>query len=453
MEPRINYKPGDQENQNNVLHDYAVDGLRTLVMGKRKLEEAEFRNFQHLYNERRTSTSINKEEELNELYDHYEKGLELVGASAIEDKLQDEVPETIALLIDAGIRVWVLTGDKQETAVEIGKSCRLIQSNMKLYDLSSDSKQELMQKLAEYKREIVRALIFNIQPQDMPEVIKSLDDVPQLKDPISIVINGKSLGFVLEDEALQRDFFRFGLLAASVLCCRVSPKQKSEVVLLSKRIGKWITLSVGDGANDVSMIIEAHIGVGIRGKEGTQAVRSADYAVGQFRFLQRLLLVHGRMGYRRVAFTVCYYFYKNVVLVFTEIYFALYNGFSGQIFFADWLPMLYNALWTSLTCLFAYALEKDVDDKLSIQHAKDVYPAGPKQRYFNYFIFWKWVGFSLWHGLVTFFFVSIGLSGPNNGDGETAGMWYVSCTAFSCIIQLVTYKLILEVVFLNWIVQ
>jgi P-type E1-E2 ATPase len=88
-------------------------------------------------------------------------------------------------------------------------------------------------------------------------------------------------------------------------------------------------LSIGDGANDVSMILEAHIGVGIRGKEGTQAVRSADYAISQFRFLERLLLVHGRFGYKRVSQMICYYFYKNVVLVFTEVHFAYNNGYSG----------------------------------------------------------------------------------------------------------------------------
>jgi len=106
------------------------------------------------------------------------------------------------------------------------------------------------------------------------------------------------------------------------------------------------------------MILEAHIGVGIRGKEGTQAVRSADYAISQFRYLQRLLLIHGRWGYRRVSWMVCYYFYKNIILVFTEFYFAFYNGFSGQIYFADWLPMLYNAVWTSWHCLFAYLFEQ-----------------------------------------------------------------------------------------------
>jgi P-type E1-E2 ATPase len=128
---------------------------------------------------------------------------------------------------------------------------------------------------------------------------------------------------------MQRKFFNFGCQAASVICCRVSPKQKSDVVGLAKKYGKWITLSIGDGANDVPMIMEAHIGVGIRGKEGSQAVRSADYAIGQFRFLQMLLLVHGRWGYRRVGMFICYYFYKNVILVFCEMWFAFYNGYSG----------------------------------------------------------------------------------------------------------------------------
>ena len=154
-------------------------------------------------------------------------------------------------------------------------------------------------------------------------------------------------------------------MAASVICCRVSPKQKADVVGLAKSNGKWITLSIGDGANDVSMIMEAHIGVGIRGKEGSQAVRAADYAISQFSYLHRLLLVHGRYGYRRVSWMVCYYFYKNVVVVFTELYFALFNGFSGQIYFADWLPMLYNVFWTSFHCLFAYQFEQVI---ISLAH-------------------------------------------------------------------------------------
>ena len=144
-----------------------------------------------------------------------------------------------------------------------------------------------------------------------------------------IIIDGSTLAIVLKEKAIADQFFRLGLYASSVVCCRVSPKQKADVVHLAKRNGRWITLSIGDGANDVSMIMEAHIGVGIRGKEGTQAVRSADYAISQFRFLQRLLLVHGRWAYRRISWMICYYFYKNVILVFSEIYFAFFNGYSG----------------------------------------------------------------------------------------------------------------------------
>lgn len=151
------------------------------------------------------------------------------------------------------------------------------------------------------------------------------------------------------------------------------------------------------------MILEAHIGVGIRGKEGTQAVRSADYAISQFKFLERLLMVHGRNGYIRVSKMICYYFYKNVVLVFTELHFAYFNGFSGQIYFADWLPTLYNVLFTSWPCLFAFMFERDLDDANALQNPI-LYRAGQLKKYFNFKVFWKWIILSIFHGAGTFYF-------------------------------------------------
>jgi ATPase, P-type (transporting), HAD superfamily, subfamily IC len=181
----------------------------------------------------------------------------------------------------------------------------------------------------------------------------------QLVHKICIVIDGSTLAYALQGTKETRDkFFRLALLANSVICCRVSPKQKADVVHLAKSNGPWKTLSIGDGANDVSMIMEAHIGVGIYGKEGAQAVRSADFAIGQFAYLKKLLLYHGRLNYRRISSFILYYFYKNVIVVFTEIYFAFYNGFSGQIYFAEWLPMLYNSLWTSWPCMSNYLLDR-----------------------------------------------------------------------------------------------
>lgn len=117
----------------------------------------------------------------------------------------------------------------------------------------------------------------------------------------------------------------------------------------------------------------------------------------------RLILYHGRMGYVRVARMICYYFYKNIVLVFTEMYFPFYNGFSGQIFFLDWLPMMFNAVFTSWYCLFSQLLEKDVNDQYSYRYPV-VYKAGQLGKYFNYKIFWKWIIIALIHGIISFYF-------------------------------------------------
>lgn len=181
------------------------------------------------------------------------------------------------------------------------------------------------------------------------------------------MVEGSTLSVIFGTKDLEERFFQMGLQAKSVICCRVSPKQKADVVALYKKKGDWITLSIGDGANDVSMILEANIGVGIRGKEGTQAIRSADYSISQFRFLLRLLLIHGRLGYIRVSKMIFSYFYKNIVLVFTEIPFEFFSGYSGQLFFLDWLPTLYNAVFTSWQVLFAFMYERDINEEYTFK--------------------------------------------------------------------------------------
>ena len=225
---------------------------------------------------------------------------------------------------------------------------------MEVFILTSDrqSIEEVRDKIQEAAKEL------NIH---LGGSVHNLDKIRQEQKTLkrlSIVIDGPSLALAMSDSTTAESFFSVCLRAASVICCRVSPKQKADVVALAKKSGPWVTLSIGDGANDVPMIMEAHIGVGIRGKEGSSAVRSADYAVSKFFYIQRLLLTHGRWGYSRVSYIINYYFYKNILLVFTELFFAIANGYSGQIFFAEWLTTMFNAVWTSWQCLFAYALEQ-----------------------------------------------------------------------------------------------
>ena len=264
---------------------------------------------------------------------------------------------------------------------------------------------------------------------------------------IAVVVSGATLVWAADPkDALSGQFFRLAFVADCCICCRVSPAQKMEVVRLVKFHGPWVTLAIGDGANDVSMIQEAHIGVGIAGKEGAQAVQASDYAISQFRFLQKLVLVHGRWNYRRVSWFICYYFYKNIVAVFTELSFPFFNGFSGQIYFADWLPQLYNSFWTSWPCMFTYIFERDLTAEMSLMHPA-AYSAGPRGAYFSFLRFWLWVLQGVFHGLVCFWVPALGLQTPVSSEGRDTGLWWVSTVSFTLVIQVVTAKLFLESVF------
>jgi phospholipid-transporting ATPase len=159
-------------------------------------------------------------------------------------------------------------------------------------------------------------------------------------------------------------------------------------------------------------------------------------------------LVHGRWGYRRIGLFICYYFYKNVILVFCEMWFAAYNGYSGQIFFLDWLPMLYNAFWTSWPCIFTYIMERDVDYDRSMAYPA-LYKAGHKKHYFNFKLFWKWMVVAIFHGSASFFITQMGLVNMYNDTGLTATHWQMSTVTFSICIHLATYKLYLESTYWN----
>ncbi len=286
-----------------------------------------------------------------------------------------------------------------------------------------------------------------------------------------MIISGEALIYIFKSNELSEKFFKLGLICRSVICCRVSAKQKSQVVKLVKSLGNWITLAVGDGTNDVPMIMEANIGVGIQGVEGTQAVRSADYGICRFKYLQRLILIHGRNGYRRISNFICYYFYKNIILVFAEIYFVYYSGYSGQPFFPNFLPTLYNSVWTSWPCIFAYSIESDIIDntfeKFCKNELKDknnllgknfeilpkLYRAGQLKYYFNMKIFWLWLLYAIIHGGLSYILISIGIHLHScSGDGKLVDHWWVNTVIFSCIIHIVTYKIFIEITYWNRLV-
>ncbi|KAB1267826.1 Phospholipid-transporting ATPase IB [Camelus dromedarius] len=300
--------------------------LRTLCVAYIDLTEAEYQQWLVKYKEASTVVQ-DRTQSLEDCYDTIERKFLLLGATAIEDRLQARVPETITSLLKANIRIWVLTGDKQETAINIAYSCKLLSGQMPRIQLNTDS--------LEATQEVI-----NQSCQDLGTLLGKEND-------LALIIDGKTLKHALHSE-VKKNFLSLALSCRAVLCCRLSPLQKAEIVDLVKKHVRAITLAIGDGANDVGMIQTAHIGVGISGNEGMLATNNSDYAIAQFSYLEKLLLVHGAWNYFRVTKCILYCFYKNVVLYIIELWFAFMNGFSGQIIFDRWCISLYNLVFTSL---------------------------------------------------------------------------------------------------------
>ena len=300
-------KRGEQASLRKItaehLEMFAREGLRTLCIGYRELGEEQYRRW-NVEHDLAAAAVQGRDDKLEAVSDAIERELTLIGGTAIEDRLQDGVPDAIALLARAGIKLWVLTGDKVETAINIGFSCNLLDNDMDLIVLNVDD-----ESLETTERELDKHLaVFGKTGSN--EELKAAKKNHEPPEPThAIVIDGETLKLAL-DETLKQKFLLLCKQCRSVLCCRVSPAQKAAVVNMVKNGLDVMTLSIGDGANDVAMIQEAHVGVGIAGEEGRQAVMSSDYAIGQFRFLTRLMLVHGRWSYRRLAETIANFFYK-----------------------------------------------------------------------------------------------------------------------------------------------
>uniref|UniRef100_A0A8C1TRD4 Phospholipid-transporting ATPase n=1 Tax=Cyprinus carpio TaxID=7962 RepID=A0A8C1TRD4_CYPCA len=323
--------------------EFAGEGLRTLVLAYKDLDEEYFSEWKQRHHESSVALE-DREEKLEKLYEEIEKDMMLIGATAVEDKLQDGVTQTLEQLAKAEIKIWVLTGDKQETAENIGYSCNLLR-------------------------------------EEMNEVFV--------------------VAFALESN-MELEFLRTACICKTVICCRVTPLQKAQVVELVKKYKKAVTLAIGDGANDVSMIKAAHIGVGISGQEGMQAVLSSDFSFAQFRFLQRLLLVHGRWSYLRMCKFLRYFFYKNFTFTFVHFWYAFFCGFSAQTVYDEGYITLYNLVYTALPVLGMSLFDQDVNAGWSLEYPQ-LYVPGQLSQYFSKRAFMMCALHSWYSSLVLFF--------------------------------------------------
>uniref|UniRef100_A0AAX7TFR4 Phospholipid-transporting ATPase n=1 Tax=Astatotilapia calliptera TaxID=8154 RepID=A0AAX7TFR4_ASTCA len=367
-------------------HLNVSDGLRTLALAYKDLDESYMKDWTQRHHEASIAME-EREEKLDELYEEIEKDMMLLGATAVEDKLQDGVPQTIEQLAKADIKIWVLTGDKQETAENIGYSCNMLREEM--------------------------------------------------KDVFFVSAN-------TAEGNLRLELLRTACMCQTVICCRVTPLQKAQVVQLVKKYKQAVTLAIGDGANDVSMIKAAHIGVGISGQEGMQAVLSSDFSFAQFRYLQRLLLVHGRWSYIRMCKFLGYFFYKNFTFTLMHFWYAFFCGFSAQTVYDEWFITFYNTIYTALPVLGLSLFEQDVNDRWSLQHPQ-LYTPGQKNQYFNKKAFVRCVMHSCYSSLILFFIPWASMHDTVRDDGkDIADYQSFALLAQTCLLIVVFAQLFLD---------
>ncbi|KAK9718572.1 hypothetical protein K7432_005422 [Basidiobolus ranarum] len=421
-----------QEGQNvddvtSALDHFSDGGLRTLMVAWRKLTTEEYETFKTEYDYAERALS-DRQKKLAQACEMIERDLLLLGCTAIEDKLQDQVPETIEYLLKCDIKIWLLTGDKQETAIKIGKSSRLLSADMEVMVLAGRSPVDCEKKMAKIERFLEN----------------------QESGVNALVVNGEALVYVLGDDMLIDRFLKIAEMCHSVICCRVTPLQKSLVVRMVKKKLQKVTLAIGDGANDVSMIQEAHVGIGIKGMEGAQAVRASDYSFNEFKSLRRLLSVHGRFSHLRIAEMIYYSFYKSIALITVQYWFGIQSAWSGQSIYIDVFLTLWNVIFTVLPPIAAAIFDKDVAEEKIAQYPR-LYKEVKDGNYWNAKLWVYWGFSSLWHSAAVYIIVSLMQQyGGFYGDGQVMDIRMQAFLADTMILIVVYLKFFLMVHYWVW---
>ena len=249
----------------------------------------------------------------------------------------------------------------------------------------------------------------------------------------AVIVSGDSLLKIARNSRVKDEFLELAMSAHVVVACRVSPKQKAEIVhMVRKRNTLLTTLAIGDGANDVNMITAAHVGIGISGLEGQQAARSSDYAIGQFKFLKPLLFVHGREAYRRNSYLISYMFYKNTLLIMPIFVYGILSVFSGISIYDTILYQFYNLCFTGLPIMY-FALYDFDQEKMALLTDPKYYKIGFKSNSnhillnlridecFSKWVFWRWIFYGVWQGALAMFivFYTIVIVDPKKGLSST----------------------------------
>ena len=439
---------------------FSAQGYRTLYIAMKVFKEEEWEDFSAELEQAEMDT-LHKKEKLDEIYQRIENGLTLIGSTIVEDKLQENVPEVIKELRQADIKIWMLTGDKLSTAYNIGLSCNLINKDIKTFfvegiekkvdenfNIINQEEQEetILNFVKEYKH--FQGSVENGFSEENKHLLK-----------FGILVDEKALLTITNNEEIAKIFLEVAKEAVAVICCRVSPLQKSQVVKLMKNYDKTkITLAIGDGGNDVSMIMEAHIGIGIYGEEGLRAAQSSDYAIGEFQVLRRLLFFHGYLNLMRNSIMVIYFFYKNFVFTIIHFFYGFINDFSGQTIIEDWFISLFNLIFTSIPLAARGILDISLkpEDGIIVQILIPyLYKEQRENPHFNIKNFLLNLLKGIFHSLINYFVGIYTINDLIDKEGHDSNLWVISNVLYTNVLLIVSLDMIIFTQYhtwLNWII-
>ncbi|KAI1391271.1 phospholipid-translocating P-type ATPase [Hypoxylon trugodes] len=345
----------------------AREGLRTLVVGRKKLSYEQYQDFSNNYQEASLAISGRDAGMQRVVAEFLEHDLELLGVTGVEDKLQRDVKPSLELLRNAGIKIWMLTGDKVETARCVAVSSKLVARGQYIYTVAK--------------------LKHKDNAQDHLDFLRSKTDS-------CLLIDGESLMLYLTH--FRVDFISVAVQLPTVVACRCSPTQKADIARLIKEFTKKRVCCIGDGGNDVSMIQAADVGVGIVGKEGRQASLAADFSIEQFCHLTKLLVWHGRNSYKRSAKLAQFVIHRGLIIAVCQTMYSIAIKFEPEGLYKDWLLVGYATVYTAAPVL-SLVLDKDVDENLANLYP-ELYKELTSGRSLSYRTFFVWVLVSIYQG-------------------------------------------------------
>ncbi|KAL4487095.1 hypothetical protein ABPG72_001547 [Tetrahymena utriculariae] len=429
-----------QDQKNNMvlveehLNNFASNMLRTLCLSYRNLNENEITKFFDKRSKDLEGGNLNIQEINDGIFAEIENEQILIGGTGVNDEFADQVVPTLSSLKQAGLKIWMITGDKRETALSIGIKSNIVEQGIEL-------------------KVIQDATDSVINDQLVINELKMYEEQLRQQQKLSIGLSGLTFHGInmSKNTEIKQSFNYIMKHADSVLAYHFTPSQKKLLVDLVHTISPGqCVLAIGDGANDINMLQAADVGIGIRGKEGREAAKASDFSIAEFKHLNRLILYVGQEAYRKNSYLILFNFYKNQAWILVYFWINFYSGQSAQYVYDQWISQFFNLFYSSLPIII-YALFDEIHPSSQffkvVQTDKNILESRPQdyKKFTNNLIFqqknfWKWFFYGSFHALIITYISFFSVGDNSDQQGRQSDIFCQGMLAFTCCVIITNLK-------------